>query len=367
MIDDVDLDEIVLRGHPWHGIVNGGMLTTTVGGIERAYTQPDWGDCWLVKAPDIPEVTRTPEQLAIDEAAGAEWTNYALLTGWYYRQVYGHQMSAGADSNQVSVYLPKAGYGWSMRANLLAGGTTLGGNLVFSRMEIDSTEQQTVAISQAVAWPFSTGAHWELVAKNADGSKLVFGLWSANAYGTSSPLNFKHGFPNQRARAKVNESTSSGIWSTRFTRVIAPFQYVLVTLAGGDDETPTITATPSLLYTFSDTEKVIKNNVTVAPFDRIDLYFKYDGANYSYQEVAAGAPSPGGSLVEDSLPKNTGVFESETETIVGVYFDLATGNLKTVKVRTYTTNSQTWSYDYGSPSPSMFNFRRDYRVGNDQA
>lgn len=356
-----DMAEIVVWGNPWHGIVNGGTLYTGLG-VTREWTQPDSGDCWLVKAHDVAEVERSPEQLAIDAAAGAEWRNYALLTGWYNRQLYGKPMNAGADSNQRSVYVPKAGYGWSVYANLSAAGTAVAGNLVFSRLHLGSTEQQTVAINQAVTWPFSTGAYWELVAKNPDGSKLVFGLWSVNAYGTSNPLNYKHSYPNQRARAKVNESTSSGIWSTRHTRVIAPFQYVLVTLTGGDDETPTITATPSLLYSFTDTEKVIKTNVTVTPFDRIDLYFVFDGVNYSYQEVAAGAPGPGGSLVEDSLPKNTAVFESETETIVGVYFDMATGNLKTVKVRTYTTNSQTWTYDYGTPGPSMFNFRRDNTV-----
>jgi hypothetical protein len=360
MRDDFDLDELTAWGCPWHGIVSGGNLTTTVGGVIREWTQPDWGDCWLVKAHDIPAVERNDEQIALDDAEGAEWRNYALLTGWYNRQLYGKKMSAGVDGNQRSIFLPKAGHGWSVFASLNAGGSTLAGNLVFSRLHRGSSEEQTVAISQAITWPFSTGAHWDIVAKNADGSKLVIGLWSANA-GYPSVMAYKHAWPKQRARAKVDETTSNPAFSEYFNRVIAPFQYVLLTIAGGTDEVPDITVTPSVLYTFADTEKQIKSFHFSVPYPTKDLYLHNTGSAYQYELVDAGSsPGAGYSLVQGGMPVGAGQIQHETESIVGVYFDLASGALKTVKVRVTAQTDGVWSYDLGSPTVTPGTFVRTY-------
>ena len=82
-----------LRGNPFHGLVKGGQLTLP-NGATMPYPQPvgeHWkkGSTELIKHPNAPGITRTPEQQAEDTAAGLEWWDRAILSG---NQLYGKEL-----------------------------------------------------------------------------------------------------------------------------------------------------------------------------------------------------------------------------------------------------------------------------------
>jgi hypothetical protein len=339
MKHDFDLDEVVLWGNPWHGIVSDGTLVTSVGEKSLSWIQPDSGDCFLVKAPGIDEVPRTLEQLAIDDAAGAEWLNYALLTGWYERQLYGKPMSAGADANQR----------WSVTLNLTAGNTALTGSIVFSRLELESTEQQTISgLSLSVTWPASNGEYWDVIAVSEDGSRILLGLWAdGNGAAVGTRYVYTKTYPHYRARVFVNSSGSSSIWSKYFNRVVAPQQYALIELSGGDSTEDEITANLSILKALSDTSTAIKNGTSTATPTNKFLYSTNDGVNsfYEFRDTMGG----GGSLVASLPYDGPASSEYETESIVGGYFEGHT--VKWVKVRETMTLDTLYSYTLPDPVP----------------
>lgn len=76
-----------LIGVPYHGLTRNGWLTLstgqrigwpTAGPVERVDVH---GDCYLLRVPGTPPVSLTPQEIAIEAAAGREWRNYALLSG----------------------------------------------------------------------------------------------------------------------------------------------------------------------------------------------------------------------------------------------------------------------------------------------
>lgn len=80
------LSRIGLWGRPWHGLVQGGVLTLP-NAETMPHVQPDgsihweYSACHVLARPDVPEIERTPEQQEADEAAGRQWLNYALMSG----------------------------------------------------------------------------------------------------------------------------------------------------------------------------------------------------------------------------------------------------------------------------------------------
>ena len=82
-----------LRGNPFHGLVKGGQLTLP-NAATMPYPQPvgeHWqqGSTALIKHPNAPGVTRTPEAQAEDAAAGLQWWDRAILSG---NQLYGKEL-----------------------------------------------------------------------------------------------------------------------------------------------------------------------------------------------------------------------------------------------------------------------------------
>lgn len=77
-------------GCPWHGKVQGGQLQLP-NGTSLAWPQPDGtasgtipdqaGYTFRQKLPGVPDVVRTAEELAADEAAGKEWRNTFIVGG----------------------------------------------------------------------------------------------------------------------------------------------------------------------------------------------------------------------------------------------------------------------------------------------
>lgn len=66
-------------GQPYHGLVTDGELTLSTGvklGFPGAF-----GDCYLLQVPGVAPLEMSPEEVAIEAAAGREWRTYALLSG----------------------------------------------------------------------------------------------------------------------------------------------------------------------------------------------------------------------------------------------------------------------------------------------
>lgn len=103
--------EIEVWGHPWHGLVEDGVLT-----LPNAATMPHPGttgglgeaDVLALAVPGTPAVTRTPAQAADDAAAGRQWLDYALISGRYQRHLYG-QVIGG---NGTWLYVAPDGSRW---------------------------------------------------------------------------------------------------------------------------------------------------------------------------------------------------------------------------------------------------------------
>lgn len=85
---------VTIWGHPWHGLVEDGVLT-----LPNAATMPysiptgaGEADVLAFQPPGTPAVSRTPDQAAADTAAGRQWLDYALISGRGTRRLYGKVM-----------------------------------------------------------------------------------------------------------------------------------------------------------------------------------------------------------------------------------------------------------------------------------
>jgi hypothetical protein len=175
-----EVGEIVIWGNPWHGVVLGGELTTTVGGITREWLQPDYGDCFLFQVPEMPAVTRSPEQLAQDEAKGHEWRNYALLTGWFDRQLYGKNLNplAGARNDLKYYYASQPGDVWQVSlAGLSVSGDAASGNVTLRKSVFGSTETKSLPVSASWTDTFGTSQHFTVHEVTPDGSRAIIAIW----------------------------------------------------------------------------------------------------------------------------------------------------------------------------------------------
>ncbi len=114
------LDRVGVIGHPWHGLVSGGVLTLPDGQL-MPYPQPGGAEHWELTAahrvavPGVPPVERTPDQAAADNLAGMQWRNTALISGGA-SQLYGRPLGAGC-----WVWIDDAGDRWLVDASALHG------------------------------------------------------------------------------------------------------------------------------------------------------------------------------------------------------------------------------------------------------
>lgn len=88
------LDEVELVGHPYHGLVQSGMLTLP-NGDTLIYRQPSSADAWAIHLAGVPELTRTTEQLEQDAELGHQWLHKVVLSG-RVPQVYGKALVGAA-------------------------------------------------------------------------------------------------------------------------------------------------------------------------------------------------------------------------------------------------------------------------------
>ncbi len=114
------LDRLGVMGHPWHGLVSGGMLALP-NGLTIPYQQPAGTVHWeytaahRVAVPGVPPVERTPDQAAADNLAGMQWRNTALISGGA-SQLYGRALGAGR-----WIWIDDAGDRWLVDASALHG------------------------------------------------------------------------------------------------------------------------------------------------------------------------------------------------------------------------------------------------------
>lgn len=99
----------VIFGAPFHGLVQGGSLTLPNTEV-KPYPQPNTTDpdmagaTFLVQRSGVPEVSRTPEQIEADTAAGYQWRNMAMLSGGL-QQIFGQDLGGW-------LYIDPAGRRW---------------------------------------------------------------------------------------------------------------------------------------------------------------------------------------------------------------------------------------------------------------
>ena len=89
---------IVTWGSPWHGPCQDGNVTLP-NDQQMAYSQTDQGgsggDVIVFRPPGTKLPKRPAEWEAADAAAGREWRDYALVTGWVTRCLYGKSLGKG--------------------------------------------------------------------------------------------------------------------------------------------------------------------------------------------------------------------------------------------------------------------------------
>ena len=140
-----------------HGLYGNGTITAPGGvtmpmagvapGDPSAPFESSAGDSIALRVPGTPPITRTPEELAADTAAGRTWLDYGIVAGGN-RVLYGKALGARA-----WVYAAADGSRWLIELN---NPTTSGATLTAKRFgTIPKTEDEPAAV-QAVALTMPT-------------------------------------------------------------------------------------------------------------------------------------------------------------------------------------------------------------------
>ncbi|QEY62553.1 hypothetical protein FXN65_10875 [Metapseudomonas lalkuanensis] len=109
-IGGVLTDKVNIWGWPWHGRIDADGLHLP-NGSTKTHPLPErpW-NTYRLRVPGTPVVTRTPEQLADDAAAGRQWWSEAILCGRFF-QLYGKDMGGW-------IYCAPDGSRWLIRRDL---------------------------------------------------------------------------------------------------------------------------------------------------------------------------------------------------------------------------------------------------------
>lgn len=131
------------------------------------------GDSVAVRVPGTPPVTRTPEELAADTAAGRTWLDYGILAGGQ-RRLYGHQLGG-----MSWIYAAPDGSRWLMR--IVGGDVTATRFGVVSSPAAEPVVVQAMTLDVTVPSPGSFKLLYAIDDVNSDGSEiaLVAGLFAS--------------------------------------------------------------------------------------------------------------------------------------------------------------------------------------------
>lgn len=149
-------------GCPWHGLVQAGSLTLP-NGASMAYPQPaapvavisgspvsmpdTLGSTYRVAVPGLPDVSRTPDELAADAVAGREWRNEALLSGGRF-QLYGKQLDGW-------IYIDTAGDRWLVTCSTFNESALYPFNAAFNATLVLSRFGDFGAAAETYSYPIS--------------------------------------------------------------------------------------------------------------------------------------------------------------------------------------------------------------------
>lgn len=212
--------------------------------------QPDSGDCWAIQVPGAPGATAA----VVDPRHN--WYNYALLSGWWNRQLYGTQLPGGRLSY---VYTNGVGHTYIVDLSGLvitgAGSNLFGGTVKLSSTQVSISPPAAINIPTQVAGaPPNTPnltldaarGIWDIVAINKTGSEVVLGFWP-QTYAGSYPMEYSSGQACRGIARFVADATP-------FRTV--PYTYVKLSLTEG-------TAELSMLKTAAESSVLDTNTVSV--------------------------------------------------------------------------------------------------------
>ena len=109
------LDKVELVGHPYHGLVQSGMLTLP-NDDTLIYRQPSNADAWALHLAGVPPLTRTTEELAQDAVLGHQWLHKVVLSG-QVPQVYGKPLVGNVPA---WLWRDSAGVVWQFSLSVLS-------------------------------------------------------------------------------------------------------------------------------------------------------------------------------------------------------------------------------------------------------
>ncbi len=136
-------DKVSVCGWPWHGRIDkpdefSPAVVHLPNGTTRPHELPEMaGYTYRVKVPGVAPITRSPDQVVADMAAGMAWRNEAILCGRYF-QLYGKDL-------QGWVYCAADGSRWII--NLAAETATL----------LGAAGKPSMVKSIAISWPADDG------------------------------------------------------------------------------------------------------------------------------------------------------------------------------------------------------------------
>lgn len=234
----IPTDEVVIMGWPWHGQVRSAINPSQgevvlPNGTTREHPVPErpW-NTYRVRVPGTPMVTRTPEQLAADAAAGRSWWSQAILCGSSF-QLYGRDLGGW-------LYCAPDGTRWII--NLDAGTARrmgeVGGSAVLNTI--------------SVSWP----------ADNGQGSPAIdWGTGDPDVYVWRHPVPCDISPDGRRAVLMLYANDPSPLIMAGERPI--PLGFLLVEISGSAGEP--FTATVTVLHTRSETLGTLtyQNDMTV--------------------------------------------------------------------------------------------------------
>lgn len=181
-------DNVPPWGCPWHGLVVGGALQLPTGSMPWPQAPSPVRDyqastSLLLKVPDTPEVTRTTEEAAADDAAGREWRNTAMVGGGTL-----HGRPLGQNS---WIYIDPSSQPWLIHPSFSGGGRPNSVTLTISRFGIlgAAPEQHTRTIAiPDLGQPLDEDPQPSAVCLHhvkPDGSGAIFAIYNDSLGGTN--------------------------------------------------------------------------------------------------------------------------------------------------------------------------------------
>lgn len=210
-----DVAEVRSCGHPFHGLWKDGYITLP-NAETKSCPDPANGSCVLLRVPGQPEVSRTTEELAADEAAGIEWRNYGLISGG---RIGAQSIDAGSGFANV-LLIDSAKKRWQVR---IAKNSSVSGafTLALRRFgHIDGTVEDwtsTITLSLSDAFWSAVFALRPLltIAQNMTGREFIMGAVNGDGATAMAKVNISGTVDTQASGLGITVSSEVIEWAAR--------------------------------------------------------------------------------------------------------------------------------------------------------